>query len=153
MRVYLIQHGEAKSKEEDEKRPLSEKGRLDVEKTGRFLKIVGIKVSSIIHSGKLRAMQTAEIIGNHLGIKPIQKDGLLPKDDPYPWVNRVKDMHEDIMIVGHLPYLSKFASLLILGDAEKTIIAFKMAGVVCIRKVDDDWRVSWMVTPELLQRI
>jgi len=150
MNVYLIQHGEAKSKEEDPKRPLSEKGKADAEKTAKFLSRIGIKVSSIFHSGKERALETADIIGEYLGIEPIQKDGLSPLDDPNIWFNRIKEIDEDIIIVGHLPHLSRLSSMLILGNPEKEVISFRMAGVVCLTKKEDIWTISWMVIPDLL---
>lgn len=150
MNIYLIQHGEARSKEEDPKRSLSEKGKADAEKTARFLSKIGIKVSSIFHSGKERALETAKIIGKYLNIEPVQENGLSPLDDPGIWFNKIKEMNEDIMIVGHLPHLSKLSSMLILGDPEKEVISFRMAGVVCLNKKENVWTVAWMVIPELL---
>jgi len=63
MRLYLVQHGEAKREEEDPSRPLTENGRREVEIVAKFLSEAGIKIDKILHSGKLRAAQTAEILG------------------------------------------------------------------------------------------
>ncbi|MCZ2845213.1 MAG: histidine phosphatase family protein [Candidatus Bathyarchaeota archaeon] len=60
MKLYLVQHAEAKQEEEDPARPLSEKGWENLDKISDFLKGKDIKVSKIFHSGKLRAKQTAE---------------------------------------------------------------------------------------------
>jgi len=54
------------------------------------------------------------------------------------------------MLVGHLPHLSRLSSLLLVGDPEKNIIAFRMAGIVCLRREEENWSVSWMIIPDLL---
>jgi len=61
LRVYLVRHGKAKSKEEDPERHLTERGAEEVRRVARFLAAAGIQVSKILHSGKTRARQTAEI--------------------------------------------------------------------------------------------
>ena len=116
--LYLVQHGEAKREEEDPARPLTDKGKSEVEKIASFIAKTGIHIERILHSGKLRALQTAEILASHLkpprGIE--QADALDPLADPKIWAERLKDTNEDIMLVGHLPHLSKLASLLLTGD-------------------------------------
>lgn len=62
MKLYLVQHGEAVSKQEDPERPLSEQGTRDVQAMAGFLKHAGIKVVRVWHSGKRRAEQTAIIL-------------------------------------------------------------------------------------------
>jgi len=67
MNLYLVQHAEAKRKEEDPERPLSEKGRVDIRKVAVYIAgHINIKVSAIIHSGKTRARQTAEALAEYL---------------------------------------------------------------------------------------
>lgn len=151
MFLYLVQHAEAKKEEIDPNRPLSEKGLKDITKTSLYLTQLNISLHKIFHSKKLRAKQTAEVLFRHL--KPIRGiteiDGLSPLDEPEIWFNRLRDIPEDIMLVGHLPHLSKLASLLLCGDKEKNIIEFKMAGIVCLRKEADSWLLQWMLTPEI----
>ncbi len=65
MQVYLVQHGLAKSKEEDPARPLTAAGREEVERVARAAAAAGVRPASILHSGKLRAGQTAEIFAAH----------------------------------------------------------------------------------------
>ena len=62
MKLFLVQHGEARAKDADPDRPLSEKGREDIKKTAEFLKKTGQKPDLIWHSSKTRAIQSAEII-------------------------------------------------------------------------------------------
>lgn len=153
MRAYLVQHGEAKSKEEDPSRPLTEKGKEEVTKVAKFLSVRGISVSRIVHSGKLRALQTAEILAEYIspeeGLK--EERGLAPLDDPEIWVKRLKEEKEDIMIVGHLPHLQKLSSILLIDDPEKKLIKFRMGGVVCLHRDEKgEWSVEWMIIPDLI---
>jgi phosphohistidine phosphatase len=152
MAIYLVQHGEAKRKDEDPERPLTDKGRSDAEKVAIYVGNQGIEVASIIHSGKLRAQQTAEIFAKHLSPAQgvAQQQGLEANDDPESIKRLISEATESIMIVGHLPHLIKLASLLILGDPEKKIINFINAGVVCLSLKDSKWMLNWAVTPEII---
>jgi phosphohistidine phosphatase len=155
MFLYLIQHGEARREEEDPSRPLSDKGVQDTEKAAVYLSRLGIVIKDILHSGKLRAKQTAEIIARSLtpvGFRNLaETDRLAPLDDPGIWEDRLRYMADDIMLVGHLPHLGRLSSLLLCGDREKTVISFKMGCVVCIERDGKGiWSVRWMVTPDIL---
>jgi phosphohistidine phosphatase len=54
MIVYLVRHGDAVPEQVDSARPLSAKGRAEVEATAKELLAEGAKVDEIWHSGKLR---------------------------------------------------------------------------------------------------
>jgi phosphohistidine phosphatase len=154
MNIYLVQHAEPKLKKEDPDRPLTKKGWSDISKMASFLaEAECIKVTSILHSGKTRARQTAGALADKLypkaGIKIT--DGLKPMDDPAIWVKRLEESEEAIMLVGHLPHLSKLASLLLYQDENKGGVDFQMGGVVCLEKDESGiWSVSWAVVPQLL---
>jgi phosphohistidine phosphatase len=153
MFLYLVQHGEAKKEEEDASRPLSEKGLKDVRKTASYLSELNIEIDEIFHSVKLRALQTAEVFSDNL--KPekglSKTHGLAPLDDPFIWVELLKDIKNDIILVGHLPHLGKLTSTLLCGDSNKNIVAFRMGGVVCLKRDDSDmWSLQWMVIPQII---
>ncbi len=154
MNLYLMQHGEARPKEEDPQRSLSDKGRADVKKVAAFAAgQANIIVTSIMHSGKTRAEQTAKLLAEHL--KPTSgiavAEGLEPMAEPSIWAARLGDITDDIMLVGHLPHLSKLASNLLCGDENKTVIAFHNAGIVSLsRDESGSWAVGWMVTPDVV---
>jgi len=154
MLLYLVQHAEAKREEEDPQRGLTDKGFGDIERTASFAKGAGICVSQIFHSGKTRAIQTAEVLSRHLnpdkGVS--QTDGLAPMDDPFIWFKRTMDMDDDIMLVGHLPHLARLADLLLYGDTDKGLIDFKMGCILALKRSDDgNWSVQWMVIPEVVR--
>jgi phosphohistidine phosphatase len=153
MRLYLVQHAEAKSKEEDPNRDLTAKGRSDLGKVANYLAKLDLKVSQVVHSGKTRALSTAETLA--AALKPpqgvSQTDGLAPLDDPGVWMDRVADVTEDTVLVGHLPHLARLAALLLCGDQEKGAVNFKMGGVVCLsRSAAGQWGLEWMIVPEVL---
>ena len=153
MKLYLIQHGEATTEEVDPSRPLTAKGRSDVQKIASFLKGAGVRPGDILHSGKTRARQTAEIIAASLGpdFKIKEREGLAPNDPVKAFTNEISGMANDLMIVGHLPFLGKLAAMLLAGSESKNVVAFRQGGVVCLqRNEDQSWQVAWMVTPELL---
>jgi phosphohistidine phosphatase len=144
MKLYLVQHGEASS---EEPRPLTAKGKSDAQKVAQFLKKNNISVDEIWHSTKLRAKQTAEIFAQALGMNAIEKEGLKPNDAVSPVAEKID---KDLMIIGHLPFMTKLSSLLITGSEDNQPVTFKQAGVVCLEKADSKWGLSWMVIPEVL---
>jgi len=151
MKVYLVQHGQSVSEDIDPARPLSEKGKKDVQKVAQFLKGIDLEISVILQSGKTRATQTAEILNPKVtsskGI--MKKQGLAPNDPVDPWVEELNKSPDDIMIVGHLPFLSKLVSRLL--GREEELISFQQGGIVCLEKMEHlQWRIRWMVVPELL---
>jgi len=153
MFLYLVQHGDAKREEEDPSRPLSDKGVEDVKKIASFLLRLKITVEEVLHSSKLRARQTAEILAKSLSVtKGISEtEGLAPLNDPDVWAAKLKTKTHSLILVGHLPHLQKLSSFLLSGDKGKNIIAFKMGGVVCMSRDDaETWTLQWMITPEIV---
>lgn len=152
MRVYLVQHGEAKSKEEDPQRPLTDGGRADVMKVADLLKPLGLTVRGIWHSGKARAAQTAHLLAAAVAATEgvTQRDDLSPNDPVEPLRKAVESSEGDRMLVGHLPFMSKLASRLLSGDEKAPLVAFRQGGVVCLAREEKIWQVAWMVTPDLL---
>lgn len=153
MFLYLIQHGEAKSEKEDPERGLTDKGIEEVKRLAQFLSPLNLSIVQIFHSGKKRALQTAEIIAE--AIKPeegiVESSGLAPLDDPNSWFEKLSSINENIVLVGHLPHLERLSSLLLCGDAQKKIINFRMGGVVCLKRTDNVWSVDWAVVPEMIR--
>jgi phosphohistidine phosphatase len=153
MFLYLVQHAEALSKEADASRSLSEKGVEDIGKIAGYLAGLRIQAEMICHSGKMRALQTAQVLADYLkfGKELSYPDGLEPMDDPKMWYDRLSRMNENIILVGHLPHLGRLASLILCGNAEKNLIDFKMGGIVCLKRFEDGkWAVEWMMIPEML---
>lgn len=75
----------------------------------------------------------------------------LQMDDPQEAKRLIQQASKPLMLVGHLPHLSRLASLLILGDAGKEVIRFRMGGVVCLGRNDNGWSVNWALVPEIVR--
>jgi phosphohistidine phosphatase len=160
LEIYLIQHAESKSKEEDPLRPLTDEGKKTVEMVGEHLARLGIDIDHLFHSGKLRAQQTAEILARNLNIseKMEAHTGLDPLDPVEPiaqWLSeQIQDKLKTVAIVGHLPFLDKLASLLVTGNETAGVVAFQHAGVVNLtpKPESERYAVRWVLTPELILR-
>ncbi len=153
MKLYLVQHAKAASKDADPQRPLTEEGRRDIQKVAAFIKSLNLSVDYLWHSGKTRARQTAEILSEVVEVKKeiAAHEGLSPNDNVTVLKDELISGRKDIMIVGHLPFLPKLASLLLTNSESSNTVAFKNAGIVCLDYSDDNqWQLQWMIIPELL---
>lgn len=155
MNLYLIQHAEAKPKEEEPDRPLTNKGRRDI---GAVMDFIGnhidVGTGGILHSGKTRARETAEIVADRLGVSndTQEAEALEPLADPRIWAERLKETDEDLVLVGHLPHLGKLAAQLVCGEPEKEVVKFQQGGVVCLNKEESSgWSLLWMIIPQLVE--
>ena len=152
MSLYLVQHGKSLPEEIDPERPLSDEGKKTVDSIARKAAENNIPVSGIVHSGKTRARQTAEIISAY--VKPesgIRKStGLNPNDDVTSIASQVSSS-KNIMLVGHLPFMERLVSYLITGTTDKTVVKFQNGGIVCLDQEPEkgSWYVKWMLIPEM----
>ncbi len=151
--VYLVQHGKAFDESVDPERKLTPEGIKESELVAEHLAGIGVSIPRIVHSGKARARQTAEIFAKYLGVRDVEAaDGLNPNDDPVIWARRINELTSDLMIIGHLPHLSRLVSLLIVGNANVKIVEFRYSSVLKLtRSSDGGWVISWFITPELLR--
>jgi phosphohistidine phosphatase len=151
MKTYLVQHGKCVSKEENPERPLSTRGIAEIDVMADVLKSIGVSVDLLYHSGKKRAVQTAQLILSKIECDRIgERKGLAPLDDVSDVGGEVQAKKNTLMIVGHLPNLSKLASLLITGNASREVVHFQQGGVLCLEENEKTWAVKWMLVPEIL---
>lgn len=150
MEFYLVRHGEAVSQAVNGQRPLTPEGRRDVEMLGRAAAQRGIRPSQIFHSGLLRARQTAEILSQSLGpVEGVRElVGLRPEDDPVIAKAELESSTVSLMLVGHLPHISRLASLLVAGNADPELVQFAPATVLGLSYENYHWKILWKLTPE-----
>lgn len=156
MDIYLMQHGSATTSEEDPARGLTTSGRAAVNQVAARAAGCGVQAGRCLHSGKLRAEQTARIIGEALGARVESLAGLNPSDPVHLIVDLLRAESGSapgggIVIVGHLPFLDRLASVLIVGQQEAHPIRFQNAGLVKLVPKDETsgFAVSWILTPDL----
>lgn len=147
MKLYLVQHGQSAAKEVDPTRGLTETGRQETRLMAELAVRLDLGVVEIRHSGKARAEQTAAIFGEAL--KPPRgvqaAPGLNPLDDVRPVADSLGA--EPLMLVGHLPFMSRLAGLLANGDPESEAAVFRNSGIVCLLHEDGHWRFLWQLNP------
>ena len=151
MKLYLAQHGEALGKEEDPGRPLSEQGRRDVEAIAALAAQAGTRVARVWHSGKLRAEQTAQILAKAMlpRGRPETIGGINPKDPVGEFIADADVWLEDTLVVGHLPFMSKLVSRLLLGDEDREPVRYCPGSMACLeRSADGEWVLLWMLRPD-----
>lgn len=149
MDFYLVRHGDAMAAAENPSRPLSSVGRRRVEQLAEAARQRGVQPGVLYHSGILRAVETAEILARHLPSinKVAVLSGMLPEDDPAAVKAELDSAAESLMLVGHLPHMSRLASLLLFSDPERPAAEFIPASMLCCIRSSSDWKISWQIAP------
>ncbi len=157
MLLHLIRHAHAGDpaawEGPDAARPLSEKGRSQAERMGRFLADIGFKTDGIVTSPKLRALQTAEIVAAHLGIDVVEDQRLAGVLDLETVVAVLRDAEDEErpVLVGHDPDLSELVSILC-----DTANAPMRKGALARIEIDNPLEpgagiLRWMIPPDALR--
>lgn len=152
MALFLVQHGKSLAKEIDPAQALTKEGVAETERIAGVAKNYGVKVSQIRHSGKTRARQTAEIFSTALkpsgGVR--ETEGLKPLDDVAA-VAASLEPSEDVMLVGHLPFMERMAAYLVTGSDQKPVFKFQNSGIVCLDKnpATGTWVIVWTLMPKI----
>ena len=153
MKLYLVQHGEALTKEVDPGRPLSPQGEQDVKRLADYLFQRGITMATIVHSGKMRAHQTADILAEKILLRgeAMAIKGIDPNDPVEDFVRKIPKYKHDTLLVGHLPFLARLVAYLITGNSQPVIVGYVPGSIVCLEMDPDrNWRISWMLRPECI---
>lgn len=142
MELIIIRHAVAETREdfvkkglEDHLRPLTLKGRKRMQKVCvRMLDFVK-EIDLIVSSPLTRARQTAEIVSQiYFETKVVEAPELVPHSPPQAflkWLRTQGRHYRRIVVVGHEPHLSAFASYLLSGKSE-SFIDLKKSGILCL---------------------
>ena len=155
--LYLLRHADAGDPEAwrgpDADRPLSSKGEKQSERLGSFLLGIGFQPDVIISSPKLRAMQTAERVGDRLGVE-VTADRVLAGGVGVDEVERLlaeAGNPRRVVLVGHDP---DFSSLLAtLCDCEGATMKKGALARIDARRplAPGSGELRWLVPPDLLK--
>jgi phosphohistidine phosphatase len=156
LRLHLLRHAHAGDPDawegEDALRPLTQKGRAQSERLGRFLEAQGVRPDVIVSSPKVRALQTAEIVAKALGMA-VRVDARLASGFGTPDLWAVLDElgAREPMLVGHDPDLSLLLGYLV-DAAGVSLRKGALATVDLQSKLGDgDATLRWLVPPDLLE--
>ncbi|MGC6456294.1 MAG: SixA phosphatase family protein [Coraliomargaritaceae bacterium] len=164
MKIYLLRHAKAEIGFPDSGRNLSELGRTDAGRLGSFLRERGgIQLQNVWTSPLLRAQETANIFlqalqpeGNKEWVEQ-PEDLLEPERDPRPLIESIRELDQDLLLVGHNPNLETLFSLLISGERYRARIHLKTCVLVCLEWLP--WLgeqqtgpcvLQWLLDPRLI---
>ena len=151
MKLYLMRHGEAEGVYEGEGPALSARGESEVNQIGKALSSKKIQLDHIYHSGKLRARQTADIVGSKFSADiPISKrEGLKPNDPVLVFAKDLNDESGNILVIGHLPFVAKLTSYLLAETESELMFSYSTASVACLEYAHSlGWSLHWLIDPE-----
>jgi phosphohistidine phosphatase len=149
-----VEHGAAGYKNDDE-RPLTSKGERKVWMIAEAMKALEISFDSILSSPLVRARQTAEIVAEALKARKRLEltDTLAPQESAEPLIEYLDEQGavDDVLLVGHEPFLSQLISLLISGDTEASVLLKK--GGFCKLSTEELKHgrcatLEWLLTPK-----
>lgn len=131
MNIYILRHGIAVDPTEpgvksDANRQLTPEGERKVRRVAKAMKAMGLSFDMILASPCLRARKTAETVTDVLRAQKMLAltDHLAPDGDPKKLIeqlNAEKPASDDVLLVGHEPYLSRLIALLISGNTNLAI--------------------------------
>jgi phosphohistidine phosphatase len=144
MMLSLLRHGIAVERgssgdEDDSERSLTAKGERRMRRSAEGMLALGLRYDLILSSPYLRARQTAEIVaqilktaeGLHL------TDRLTPAGSPRQLLEALHTEYrerQDVLLVGHEPYLSRLLSTLLTGGPNLPVVMKK--GGLCTLAVE-----------------
>jgi phosphohistidine phosphatase len=164
MNLFLLRHGNAVERDpqsfpDDARRPLTLKGEDRVRLVCDAMQALELSFDVILASPFLRARQTAEIVATTLGLRRALecRAELSPAGDVKAlvrFINRLEPAPENLLLVGHEPYLSRFLSLLISGT-DTAVIDFKKNGLAKLEltqklRAGSCATLNWLLTPRQL---
>jgi phosphohistidine phosphatase len=100
--IWLLRHGEAAEGRPDDQRPLTELGERQARAAGLALAKIGVNIDLCLSSPKKRALDTARLACEALGVEATVDDRL--KGGPFDPEELVGDA--DALLVGHDPDFS-----------------------------------------------
>ena len=155
MALFLVQHGVSALKDIDPEKGLSDFGREETNRIAQVAKAYTIPVKKIVHSGTKRAEQTAGIFHETLALDtPMEKiSGIKPMDDVQSFAVTIKPK-ENLMVVGHMPFMERLLSFLTTGTENCRVFKFQNSGIVCLdmetgENNEADWFIKWALNPHI----
>ncbi len=117
MRLYIVRHSEAAVPAEGGEQSLTPHGRKQATRRGQSL--LDEDIDCLVHSPKLRARQTAELIHHEIGAGQfLCDDRLVPSSEP-SLVEQLLDelIVSNVLLVSHLPLVANLAEYFVSGSS------------------------------------
>jgi phosphohistidine phosphatase len=163
--LYIMRHGIAAVRSagtvmDDAKRPLMPEGKEKMGEIAAGLVRAGLEADWIVSSPLVRAVETAEIVGEALGSKPPLDlcDALRPGGDPEALIAFLakRSNRRRVLVVGHEPDLSELAARLI-GAGRTANMPLKKGGCGLITFSEfppkAPGRLVWWLPPRVTRKL
>ena len=86
----------------------------------------------------------AETFANHTSLRRVQKNHVKPV------IDEIKAVNSDVMLVGHLPFMAKLASMMLMSNENKCNITFSTGALGCFNYDKDSFSLDWFIYPGLI---
>jgi phosphohistidine phosphatase len=145
---------------DDAKRPLTSEGKAKMREIASGLIRAGMETDWIVSSPLVRAVGTAEIVGEALGSKPPLDicEALRPGGAPEALITFLakRSNRRRVLVVGHEPDLGELAARLI-GAGRNANLPFKKGGCCLITfsvfPPKSPGRLVWWLTPRIMRKL
>ncbi|MFN2240209.1 MAG: phosphohistidine phosphatase SixA [Thermoanaerobaculia bacterium] len=144
MLIWLVRHGEAEIRGQDDLRELTPEGSRAIEAIARRVADRSDGIRAVYHSGKRRAEQTAAILAASIKLPaPLAQELLRPNADPFEVARWIESFEGPVVLVTHLPLVERLAGVLISGSPEVPVLAFSTGTIAAIEKEGGGWKLAW----------
>ena len=148
MKVVLVHHVNALTKEQDPQRHISELGQAQAKRLGARLKAIGFAPERILHSEAQWTTDTATVMAAAMGLAGRTAQAAYPintGDAVAPFLAEIAEAKGDLMMCGHVDYLLRAASALVCNDEQRKVVEFKPGNgtAVCLEGAGSEWVVTF----------
>jgi phosphohistidine phosphatase len=155
MKLYFLRHGQANWEQwdrPDDERPLTKKGRKEVESVAGALKSLKVRPQEILSSPLPRAAETAQIVAQKLDIDLAETPLLAPGFGLHS-LRQLLTAHpeRDLMLVGHEPDFSLALAQLTGGTVR--MVKAGLARVDMENPTDLRGELVWLIPPKILKEL
>lgn len=164
MDVIFVRHASAQDKSEvseDSQRRLTDKGRTEARTTARAIRELGEKISVVLTSPAVRAVETAEMLADEHGADRIEQAQMLAHPaDAEAVRGRLQQLLaegvECVAMVGHSPSLDHCVGELVAAQP-KIGVSLSKAGAACVELPSDYPNAApelrWVMRREILAKL
>jgi phosphohistidine phosphatase len=150
MRLYCIRHGQAESSVLDNKRHLTDEGKMEIHAVGKFLAMQKISIVDLLHSPKLRAQETAEVLMTYVHPKTMKATAVLSHEACVDTLaEHVRNWKQSTLLVTHMPLIASLVNTLLFRETLVwPVIDFQPGTITCLHRRRSQWIVEWVVGPK-----
>mgnify|MGYP001607788115 FL=1 len=160
MKIILVRHGEAEdpaSAKSDQLRTLTEKGKSDIHKIGKFLRNSPLKVSKVFYSPYARTRLTAEILSEEISFngEPISYDPIASGAKCSDFLSCLLSLtnSDTVLLVAHNPDITYFAAELLGNSQTAENLIFLPGSSIAINVAREKFahgQIIWAISPDML---